>query len=65
MNKPLLVDNFNIAPKKEYIVVTKHGVIRERFLEILKSHDIDVNIDYLGHSFDLLCRLQRDSYNND
>ena len=48
MNKPLLVDDYNLPIKKEYIVVTKLNVNQEKFVELLKSHDIDINIDYDG-----------------
>lgn len=48
MNKPLITDNYDIPKKKEYIVVTKADVDQAEFVEILKEHDIDINIDYDG-----------------
>jgi len=48
MKKPLLVDNYNIPHKKEYVVVTKPDVDQDEFIEILKRHDIDININYDG-----------------
>jgi len=50
MNKPLLVDDYALKPKKEYIVVTKLDVNQNDFIEILKKHDIDINIDFTGLS---------------
>jgi len=46
--KPLLVDDYEIEAKKDYIVVTNLDVDQNEFIEILKKHDIDINVDYDG-----------------
>ena len=48
MIKPLLADDYGIPRKKEFIVVTKPDIDHDEFKEILKRHDIDINIDYDG-----------------
>ena len=64
MNKPLLVDDYDLPLKKKHIVIAKPNVERQKFVDLLKSHGVDIEVDYNGLSRHYLISCDDEKFDN-